>query len=302
MTVTTPSTIEDVARRLGLPTRAQRIPCPRHPGRAPAAILDVLAGRFRCPLCHDVEGDAVDLVALVKGLGRREAREWLARGTDDDALLVYETFLRTVVSHGKDFEAERQRLGASRETLRRLGARFVADYRATMLAMMETFPLPLLRASGLFNRRGHLVFYRHRLVLPFRDGGRPVHLVGLGPGELHLRGRPVPVPFNLAALTETRGEVVLCASVRDAILLEEWGCPAVAIPEPPGLRVEWHEHFAGRTVLVLADGASGGRQAAKDRASALKSVAAAVDIVELPGREGAAGLLRVLGREGDRVD
>jgi hypothetical protein len=302
MTITTASTIEDVARRLGLPMRAERIPCPRHPGEAPAVILDVRAQRFRCPVCRDVEGDVVDLVALVKGLSRREARDWLAQGTDDDALLVYDSFLRSAVSHGKAFEAKRRRLGVSRKTMRRIGARFVADYRGVMLAMMDAFPLPLLRASGLFNRRGHLVFYRHRLVVPFHENGRAVHLVGLGPGEMHLRGRPVPVPFNLAALEETKGEVVLCSSVRDAILLEEWGCPSVAVPEPPGLRFEWLPLFAGRKILVLVDASSGGRQAAEDRASALDPVAASVDIVKLPGRDGAAGLLRSLARQGDCSD
>jgi hypothetical protein len=293
MTTTTRHRIEEAVRRLGLPTRAERIPCPRHPREAPAAILDPRVDRFRCPRCG-AAGDAIDLVAAVRGLDREAARAWLLDGEGGEDRPPLEALLRKAVSTGPEIAAERRRLGVSDRTLRRLGARYVVDYRRTMLALVAEYPMDVLRRSGLFNRREHLIFYRHRLVLPYREEGRVVHLVGLGPGEIHLRGRRVPVPFNLDALAEARGEVVLTAAVRDAVVLEEWGCPAVAAPEPPGLVEPWIPHFAGHRVLVLVDEERGGRSAAEDRADLLRPVAKSVDVVELPGSGDAASVLRGL--------
>jgi hypothetical protein len=297
MKIETEPWIVEVARRLGLPVRAERIPCPRHPREAPAAVLDVRAQRFRCPRCRDVEGDAVDLVMLVRGLGRRRARRWLARGADE-VEAVDEALLRLGVSTGPEHAAACRWTGVSAATLDRLGARVVADYRHVMLALERAFPPETLRESGLFNARGHLIFYRHRLILPYRDEGRVVHVVGLGPGELHPRGREIPLPFHAEALEDARGEVMLCAAVRDALLFEEWGCPAVAVPEPPGLRPEWLGRFEGRRILVLAQERLGGRAEAERRAERLRPVAASAEVVEVPGPGGPEGFLRGLGGGG----
>ncbi len=91
---------------------------------------------------------------------------------------------------------------------------------------------------------------------------------------------------------------MICGSVRDAVLLEEWGCPAVAVPEPPGLVHAWHRYFANRKILVLVDPDRGGRPAAEDRAETLRPVAASVDVVDLPGRGDATSFLRGLDGEG----
>jgi hypothetical protein len=256
-------------------------------------VLDLHAGRFHCPRCG-VEGDAADLVALVRGLDREAARRWLEDGEDGDLRAAWEALLRRAVSHGPEIEAARHAIGVSAETLRRLGGRYVSDYRGTMLSLAASFPMEMLRRSGLFNRREHLIFWRHRLVLPYRDGGKVVHLAGIGPGEIHLRGRPVPVPYNVAALEGARGEVAVTASVRDALALEEWGCPSVAVPEPPGLLDAWLPRFEGRRLLVIVDDERGGRKAAEDRARALRRVARDVDVVEVPGRGPTSDRLRDL--------
>ena len=107
---------------------------------------------------------------------------------------------------------------------------------------------------------------------------------------------PLPVPFNVDALDGSGGEVLLCASVADAVVLTDWGCLAVAIPEPPGVRDVWRERFAGRHVLVLEDPGAGGRRGAEDRAATLRGVAKQVDVVRMPGGGRAETELRGLAR------
>jgi hypothetical protein len=288
MNTTTGSRIEEVARRLGLPVRAERTPCPRHPREAPAAILDPRTNRFRCPRCPDVDGDVVDLVAMVRGVDRDEARRWLAG--EEGVEIVYQALLSACASRGPELDREREALGVSEATLNRLGARFVADYGGVLRSLSVRFPEHRLRDSGVFNARGRLVFYRHRLLLPYLDGGRVRHVVGLGPGELHPRKRPPPLPFQASVLEEGKGEVVVTSSVRDVVLLADWGCPAVAVPEVE-ITPSWGRRFAGRRLLVLA---GEDPRRAERTAGRLRRFAERVEIARLPGKGSAAEFLQLL--------
>ena len=68
--------IEGVAERLGLQVIAHKCLCPFHDDTRPSLTFHIGRNRFRCFVC-DAHGGVIDLVRGVKGLGFREACNWL---------------------------------------------------------------------------------------------------------------------------------------------------------------------------------------------------------------------------------
>lgn len=71
--------ILDTVRRLGLgePDRNGKILCPFHNDHHPSLHIDAAKNRWRCFVCDDKRGDAIDLVAEYRQIGKREAAQWL---------------------------------------------------------------------------------------------------------------------------------------------------------------------------------------------------------------------------------
>ena len=71
--------ILDTVRRLGLgePDRNGKILCPFHNDHHPSLHIDAAKNRWRCFVCEDKRGDAIDLVAEYRQIGKREAAQWL---------------------------------------------------------------------------------------------------------------------------------------------------------------------------------------------------------------------------------
>lgn len=81
--------ILQVLADLGVETVNNRFRCPRpenhtHGDRTPSVSVWPERGSFKCWVCPDVRGDAIDLVRLVKGCSFREAMEFL--GAPPEAL------------------------------------------------------------------------------------------------------------------------------------------------------------------------------------------------------------------------
>lgn len=70
------------------------------------------------------------------------------------------------------------RRGINLRTIERAGVVYFPRraYRRVMRRIMDSFSLDELQQSGLFNKQGHLTFYRHRLLFPFYVEGQAVYL------------------------------------------------------------------------------------------------------------------------------
>ena len=113
------------------------------------------------------------------------------------------------------------RRGLPEDVARSLGPAFLGDYRATAARFRARFGVRALARAGLLSRRGHLLFYRHRILLPVRHEGRLVAVAGRSVDPVL---RPATLlPHGVALPSDARKALVA--------LLER-------LREPPGLQAQ----------------------------------------------------------------
>lgn len=143
--------------------------------------------------------------------------------------------------------------------------RYLVDYEGVSLALIREFGLELLQAVGLFNEKGNLRYFKHRLIFPYLDREfRSLYFQSrtiekdAKPKELNLRGR-VPYPYNLSAFDEKPGWLYLCEGVIDTLTLIGRGLPAVGIPGVSSFKAEWVSYFKNKNVVLCLDQDEAGR-------------------------------------------
>jgi DNA primase len=162
-----------------------------------------------------------------------------------------------------------RRRGISPPTARAAGLGYIEDYEKVRGSLLGRFPLPELQAAGLFNDRGNLRPYLHRLLTPFTFDGRVYGVQARnidwqnkdedGPKEL-LLGSP-RVPFRCDTLAEDVDRVFLTEGVIDCLSLAEIGLPAVGVPGAAGFKPGWVPLFDQvPEVIVAFDSDEAGRR------------------------------------------
>ncbi len=105
--------------------------------------------------------------------------EWAAARPDAAApSLVYTELLRCPRRDREEAVGYLVRRGIPDKEARGLGAAFLGDYGKIAARLVARFGLRALARAGLLSRRGHLIFYRHRILLPVRESGRVVTIAG----------------------------------------------------------------------------------------------------------------------------
>lgn len=283
------------------------IPSHKHSGKGhPSLSIDLQHGLFNC-FSRGEGGDLITFYELMHGLSFARAVRGLARelgltgrrslnrqqpslalrAAPDESADAGETFAplppeRTAevcerflaICRGEDqLEGVRYlgRRGIAPEAVRRAGVAYFPRraYRRVMRRMLDSFPLEDLRRSGLFNRRAHLTFYRHRLLFPFVVEARARYLqarttaAGVEPRWHNMRGT-VPALYNLDALTDlpTGAVVYLVEGFTDTLTLASRGFPAVGLVGAAGLREEWLAPLARFRVVCALDPDDAGLRAA----------------------------------------
>jgi DNA primase len=279
------------------------IPSHAHTGRGhPSLSVDLQQGLFNC-FSRGEGGDAITFYELMHGVtfaravrelarelgldGRRSRPSLASRAAPDPAEAetegdepleperVAEVCTRFIeVCRGEDQlegEAYLARRGVDAATARRASVTYFPrrSYRRVMRRMLEAFPLETLRRAGLFNRREHLTFYRHRLLFPFIVGGRALYLqarttaAGVEPRWHNMRGA-VPSLYNVDSLARlASGRVVyLVEGFTDTLTLLAHGFDAVGLVGAGGLKEEWLAPLARFRVVAALDPDAAGRRAA----------------------------------------
>lgn len=306
--------ISQVAERLGHRVVHGKIRCPyamrhAHGDRTPSVSLSESKGLFRCWVCPDVRGDVIRLVEISLNLDFKGAVSWLKDefgGTSERGSLLAEPSTGTVsfpvrreVSPELDLELRGEIVSAFLDMLspvektpaaswlvkRRIfkstwdsmRLRAILDYDGVMSGLLKKFPLEDLQKSGLFNEKGNLRYYKHRLIFPYLDGkGVPRYFQArttdsaVQPKELNLKG-PVPFPYNVSLLDGKVGWVYLCEGCVDALTMISRGFPSVGIPGVKSFKPEWVGLFRGKRVILCLDQDEAGRVGAKEIEGILKS-------------------------------
>jgi DNA primase len=280
------------------------IPSHAHTGKgSPSLSVDTSRGLFQCfsrgeggdafkfyELMHNVSfAEAVRGMARELGVGTTRRKPPLALRAAPDAAeesvadveplaqerveAICEKFLTVCraeeQTEGLSYLARR---GIDARTVRRAGLTYFPRraYRRVMRRMLDAFPAEELQRSGLFNRRAHLTFYRHRLLFPFLVEGRAVYLqarttaAGVEPRWHNMRG-VVPSLYNADALAELpSGAVVyLVEGFTDTLTLVTHEFAAVGLVGAGGLKAEWLAPLARFRVVAALDPDGAGLRAAE---------------------------------------
>lgn len=271
------------------------IPAHGHSGRGrPSLSVDLVRGLFHC-FSRDEGGDAIRFYELMHGVTFAQAVREMAsllgldgkqmplafraapdiepmEPLDDEQLTtICESFLaicRTQEqAEGLNYLARR---GIAPETAQRAGVSYFPRraYRRVMEKLRGKFSPEELQRSGLFNRRGHLTFYQHRLLFPFLIEGRARYLQaraiasGIEPRWHNMRGN-VPALYNVDLLDALpSGSVVyLVEGFTDTLTLLTHGFAAVGLVGAGGLKEEWIAPLGRFRVVALLDPDEAGRRA-----------------------------------------
>lgn len=262
--------------------------------------FDAKRNRFKCFACN-CSGSTIDLYAGIKGIepsvamrelwniyfdGKALAAPKMAysftpvkelldvkrlerESTLDKFSEIYTTLMRfcgdmpsDVFSYLKGNER-----GLTQETISKFGLFYIRDYQETNKFLKEHYSLEELQMSGLVGEKGNLIFYKHRLVIPFTKAGQVVFLQGRRldsehPKYLQLSDVEVPL-FNMDTIGKHE-MIYLCEGVFDAMMLEQNGIGGMAVLGVNNFKEKHAKWIAGfhKKIKVVFDNDDAGKTAA----------------------------------------
>ena len=160
--------------------------------------------------------------------------------------------------------------GLTQATIKRFKIFNIKDYQTTNKYLQGKFTPEQLKEAGLVSDEGNLIFYKHKIIIPFIEGGHIVFLQGRRtdddhPRYMHLKS-PTPL-FNTDTLigglnpSKQGGKIYICEGVFDAMMLEQQGYKAVAILGVNNFKPEMTGLFSGLNVVLCLDNDESGKQA-----------------------------------------
>lgn len=163
--------------------------------------------------------------------------------------------------------------GFSDKTLRDFRLFAIKDYAAATWHLKSRFSTLDLQASGLFNEKNNLIFFKHPIVIPYYRDGRIVYLQGRYLGQppeafhkyLFLAGKPVTL-FNHDSLKTLRlgTRVYLTEGAFDCMTLVQAGLAAVSLGSANVFKREWAKLFRRYEVCFYLDNDTAGHRAAQE--------------------------------------
>jgi len=295
----------------------------KHGDRSFSLGLDVARNRFKCFACGE-QGSIIDLYKQVKGVELSQAIKELAEMTglapisqnthqtgwskpyaykdvktppqatreaineDTGAYSdIYEEFHFYCIGLDQESEQYLKGRGLTDDTLNRFLLFSVKDYQATDKHLKEKFSTDELSKAGIIGEKGNLIFYKHRIIIPFLQDGRIIFLQGrrLDPEQpkyLHLK-RPVPL-FNADALTELEKgkKIYIAEGVFDAMMLEQNGYKAIGILGINNFKPDYTDLFKGLDVVLALDNDEAGERGTNELAKMFYFKGQGVSSKQLP--------------------
>jgi DNA primase len=168
--------------------------------------------------------------------------------------------------------------------------RTIDDYAQVSESLKARFTSDELKFSGLFNEKGHLRFYKHRLLIPYLIDGEARYFQARAmdpetrPKELNPSG-PVPFPYNIHAVSGS-AIVYLCEGAIDTLTLIENGFPAAGAPGAMSFKPEWLSFFRGKRVFSVLDNDKAGRAGNRRLKAIFAKAGIPFSVIDIPeGRD-----------------
>ena len=312
--------ITELAERLGLEIKGRQARCYNsqahsHDDRNKSLGLDTKRNRYKCFTCG-VSGSVIDLYMAIKGVEKGEAIRDLASmaGLAPDSPQSHatsqftpkskpEVILEPTEAYSDIYEElaylcgglDRESLdyltsdkrGLTEQTANDFLLCNIRDYQDIDKKLKAKFSKDELQKAGVLSDKGSLIFYKHKVIIPFMSEGRVVFLQGRRTDEgqpkyLHIK-RPVPL-FNTDKLKELEkgDKVYIAEGVFDAMILEQNGYNAVAILGVNNFKPEYTELFKGLEVVLCLDNDEAGERATGELAKIFLLKGQAVTAKQLP--------------------
>lgn len=302
--------IIELAERLGLEVKRKQARCfnaiaHKNGDKKPSLGFDTKTNRFKCFACG-VSGSAIDLYMALKKVDIKTAIQELGNGatssysytpapgptkktttSQTNTNQVYESLMSTV-SLDKETTDYLLSRGLTREIVERFKVTAVEDYATVNKQLKEKYGLETLQKAGLYGDKGNLIFYKHKVVVPFYEGGKVVFLQGRNldgkhPKYLNLAkdGKPI---FNAEAMQTLadNAKVYLCEGVFDAMRLAQEGYNAVAILGVTDFTEGKVDQFKRFDVILALDNDDTGRDMTQVIAKLFYLTGKTVKIKQLP--------------------
>lgn len=307
--------IIDLAQRLGLEIRRNQARCYNsqahaHGDKKPSLGLNPKTNRYKCFTCG-VGGSVIDLYMAIKGVDFKTAVNELSEGRIGGKFNykplpppppkstkfmpsnseVYEKL--ALFCGGRDKEAtdylKGSRRGLSEAILARFNIFSINNYQKANQYLKDSFSPEILKGSGVVGESGNLLFYLHKVIIPFYDKGKIIFLQGrditgkANQKYINLVGIEKPI-FNLESLTKLNpgDKVYICEGAFDAIRLEQEGYNAVAILGVTDFRPEEVDQFKPFEVVLALDNDKAGQDRTEVIANSFLLKGKGVEIKQLP--------------------
>jgi len=323
--------ITDLAKGLGLMIRGRQARCynttaHKHGDRNFSLGLDTKTNRYKCFACGEA-GSIIDLYKQVKGVELNQAIKELATmaglapqgkaGQETHHSTIYKPFEPSQAPasepigaysdiyeellkacEGLDTESRDYLRGASRgltdETIDKFLLFSISDYPKINKHLKDRFSKDELQKAGLVSDEGNLIFYKHKVIIPFTQDGRIVYLRGryLENGNaqtdkakmLGLKGHTTKRLFNAEILADLKkgDKVYICEGEFDAMMLDQNNFNAVAILGTTNFNADDIDLFNGLDVILCLDNDEAGQRATQEVAKMFLLKGQAVKTKQLP--------------------
>jgi len=294
-------TAQELAQRMGLEMKSKQARCfnsPQHKNNDEHFSLGFFDNgeKFKCFTCG-VKGSVIDLYMGIKGVDIKEAIKELAeiagietqnkrvkKSENTKHQVKQEHALQSILEalavycNGVDDTTlnylKGNKRGLTDDTVKRFRLFSIKDYSKTAEHLRALYTLEELKEAGIFNEKGNITYYQHRLIIPFYQNSKIIFMQARRIDEGHPKyiNASLPVPlFNIDALKQlkTGDTVYICEGVFDAMILEQNGFNAVAILGVEGFKPEWTGVFTGLDVVLCLDNDEAGTEATKKLAEML---------------------------------
>ncbi|WP_435355585.1 CHC2 zinc finger domain-containing protein [Emticicia sp. SJ17W-69] len=158
-------------------------------------------------------------------------------------------------------------------TIRHFKLFVLKNYGAANEFLKTNFAIEDLKACGIVNEKGNLVFFVHPIIIPYFQDGRIVYLQGRTIGEppegaskyQFLSGVPRTI-FNIDSIKKLRpnADVYITEGAFDCMTLVKNGMIAVSLGSAKIFKKEWIKYFKKYKVWVSFDNDAAGTKGADD--------------------------------------
>jgi len=199
---------------------------------------------------------------------------------------------------GLDQESRAYLTGQSRgltdETIERFLLFSIKDYPKINQHLKAKFSRDELQGAGVISDEGNLVFYKHKVLIPFLSEGRIVYLRGRyldngnaetsGAKMLGLKGQTTKRLFNADRLAELEkgDKIYICEGEFDTMILDQHGYNAVGILGTTNFNADYIDYFKGLDVVLALDNDEAGQRATQEIANMFHLKGQGVNSKRLP--------------------